>query len=141
MQQRVKNMQETVNNRFKFWGILSQRYRHDITRHGEVFFSIVVITQLVIIMGEALFSCGYKDPPYQQIVDYVPVVEDDDLSYDDDNAMSHWLYLLWWVFVFIILISGSLSSINTRIDFLSESNGRRGGYILYVGWNEIKKVV
>jgi len=78
-----------VNNRFKFWGILSQRYRHDITRHGEVFVSIVVITQLAINMGEALFSCGYKDPPYQQVVDSVPAVEDDDLSYDDDDAMSH----------------------------------------------------
>ena len=38
-------------------------------------------------MGEALFSCGYKDPPYQQVVDSVPVVEDDDLSYDDDDSM------------------------------------------------------
>ena len=84
MQQRMRNRQETVNNCFKFWGILSQRYRHDITRHGEVFVSIVVITQLAINMGEALFSCGYKDPPYQQVVDSVPVSEDDDLSYDDE---------------------------------------------------------
>ena len=85
MQQRVRNRQETVNNRFKLWGILRQRYRHDITRHDVVFFSIVVIPQLEINMGEALFSCKYKDPPYQQVVNSVPVVEDDDLSYNDDD--------------------------------------------------------
>ena len=90
MQQRVRNRQETANNRFKFWGILTQKYRHDITRHGEVFVSIAVITQLAFNMGEPLFSCGYKDPPYQKVVDSVPVVDDDDdLSYDDDDAMSH----------------------------------------------------
>ena len=87
IQQRVRIRQETVNNRFKFSGILRQRYRHDITPHGEVFASIFVITQLAINMGEALFLCGYKDPPYQKVVDSLPVVEDDDLSYDDDDSL------------------------------------------------------
>ena len=61
MQQRVRNRQETVNNRFKFWGILRQVYRHDIPKHGYVFRAIAVITQISINNGEKLFQCGYKD--------------------------------------------------------------------------------
>ena len=41
MQQRVRNRQETVKHRLKFWVILTQRYRHDITRLGEVFFLLL----------------------------------------------------------------------------------------------------
>ena len=37
MQQRVRNRQEMVNNRFKNWGIFCQLYMHNITRHGDVF--------------------------------------------------------------------------------------------------------
>lgn len=66
MQQRVRNRQETVNNRFKNWGILRQLYRHNITRHGDVFRSIAVVTQLSINQGDKLFACGYKDPPYKK---------------------------------------------------------------------------
>ena len=36
MQARVLSRQETVNKRFKDWGILRQVYRHDIPSHGEV---------------------------------------------------------------------------------------------------------
>ena len=61
MQQRVRNRQETVNNRFKFWGILRQTYRHDIPKHGYVFRAIAIITQLSIKNGEKLFECGYRD--------------------------------------------------------------------------------
>ena len=61
MQQRVRNRQETVNNRFKFWGILRQVYRHDIAKHGYAFRAIAVITQLSINNGEKLFECGYRD--------------------------------------------------------------------------------
>ena len=64
MQQRIQNRQESVNNRFKFWEILKQFYRHDIDRHGEIVRSIVVITQLAINNGEKLFQTGYRDPPY-----------------------------------------------------------------------------
>jgi hypothetical protein len=73
MQQRVRNRQETVNRRFKDWGLLKQVYRHDIPSHGRAFRAIAVITQLSINGGEALFECGYRDPPYG---------EDDD---DDDD--------------------------------------------------------
>ena len=65
MQQRVRNRQESVNNRFKMWGILKQKYRHEIIEHAEVFRAVVVMTQLSINAGERLFDCGYRDPPYE----------------------------------------------------------------------------
>jgi hypothetical protein len=45
----------------KNWGILSQVYRHDIMRHGEVFRACAVVTQLTIENGELLFEVEYKD--------------------------------------------------------------------------------
>lgn len=66
MQQRVRNRQESVNNRFKFWGILQQQCRHEMADHGDVFRAIAVITQLCINHGERLFECGCKDPPHNQ---------------------------------------------------------------------------
>ena len=66
MQQRVRNRQETIKTRFKFWGVLKQVWHHktEIPRHGDVFRSIAVISQLSINEGEVLFECGYKDPPF-----------------------------------------------------------------------------
>ena len=55
MQSRARNRQETVNARFKKWQILRQIYRHDIPKHGEVFATIAIITQLSINRGERLF--------------------------------------------------------------------------------------
>ena len=52
MQQRVRNRQESINNRFKFWGILAQEFRHDIADHGDVFRTVAVISQLEINQGE-----------------------------------------------------------------------------------------
>ena len=37
MQQRVCSRHETVNNRFKQWSYLSQKFCHDIIKHAEVF--------------------------------------------------------------------------------------------------------
>ena len=65
MQQRVENRQETSNNQFKFWGILKQTFRHEITSHGDVFRAVTVICQLSINAGEKLFGCGYGEPPVQ----------------------------------------------------------------------------
>ena len=57
MQQRVRNRQETVNKRFKQFGILKQRYRHSIPCHGDVFRACAVLTQLAINEGDNLFAC------------------------------------------------------------------------------------
>jgi hypothetical protein len=66
MQQRCRNRQETVNKRFKNWGILKQVFRHQekLVEHADIFRAVAVITQLSINEGERLFECGYRDPPY-----------------------------------------------------------------------------
>ena len=61
MAQRVRARQETVNKRFKQWGILNQVFRHDLIHHRDVFAAICVITQLAIENGEALFEVHYDD--------------------------------------------------------------------------------
>ena len=61
MHQRVRNRQETINNRFKSFGNLLQTFRHHIPSHGEVFRAVAVMTQLLINDGEKLFVCGYLD--------------------------------------------------------------------------------
>jgi hypothetical protein len=61
MQSRARYCHETINGRFKTWGILQQTYRHDIRRHGEVFRVIAIITQLAISNGSPLFSVEYED--------------------------------------------------------------------------------
>ena len=66
MQQRIRNRQESVNNRLKFWSILQNKpYRHDISKHGDVVRAVAVICQIGINNGEKLFECGYRDPPYE----------------------------------------------------------------------------
>ena len=57
----VSGRHETINNRFKFWGILKQVYRHNIIRHGSVVRAIGVITQLGINNGERLYNVEYND--------------------------------------------------------------------------------
>ena len=63
MMQVVRNRQETINKRFKNWGILKQVYRNKekIHLHGEVFACIAVITQVAINNGEKLFDVEYDD--------------------------------------------------------------------------------
>ena len=52
MKARVRSRKETVNNRFKCRDILKEMYRHDMSKHGNVFRAIIVITQLAINRGE-----------------------------------------------------------------------------------------
>jgi hypothetical protein len=61
MQGRVRARHETLNGRLKNWGILSQVYRHDIMRHGDVFRACAVLTQLTVENGEPLFEVEYED--------------------------------------------------------------------------------
>jgi DDE superfamily endonuclease len=61
MQQLVRNRQETVNARFKDWGCLQQRFRHDLVKHANCFRSVAVLTQLAIEAGESLFPVQYSD--------------------------------------------------------------------------------
>jgi hypothetical protein len=66
MQTKVRSRQETVNKRFKNWGLLKQVFRHDILRHGGAFCAISVMTWIVISNGKKLFERDYRDPPYEE---------------------------------------------------------------------------
>ena len=52
---------ETVNRRFKQFGILSQRFRHSLNKHGAVFMAVANITQLAIMVDQPLFNIEYYD--------------------------------------------------------------------------------
>lgn len=61
---RARARQETVNRRFKQFGVLSQRFRHRVTcenlsLHKTVFEAVVVITQLTINNGDRLFPVNF----------------------------------------------------------------------------------
>ena len=61
MRARVRARQETVNKRFRQFNAANAVYRHDVMTHGVAFYSIVVLTQLSIELGEPLFDCkDYK---------------------------------------------------------------------------------
>ena len=61
MQSRARYRHETINGRFKSWGILRQTYHYDIRQHGEVFRAIAIMTQLAISNGSPLFEVEYAD--------------------------------------------------------------------------------
>jgi len=59
IQQWVRSRQETVNERFKNWAILSTPYRHNLLEHQMVFGAIVVLTQLSFAANH-LFPVEYS---------------------------------------------------------------------------------
>lgn len=61
LQTRVRLRHETVNERFKNWGCLSNRFRHGIEKHSACFRSVVCLTQLAIESGEELFDMREYD--------------------------------------------------------------------------------
>ena len=61
MQARMKARHNMLNRWLKNWGILSQDFRHHISRHGNVFRACVVVTQLTMENGEPLFEEEYED--------------------------------------------------------------------------------
>ena len=54
--QRIRNRQETVNKRFKQFNCLNGTFRHRVQCHSMCFRAIVVLTQICIQKGEALFK-------------------------------------------------------------------------------------
>ena len=61
LNQRQRNRHETVNERFKFFGCMSSKFRHSPAKHGTCFSCVVILTQLSIEHGEELFSIQYVD--------------------------------------------------------------------------------
>ena len=63
----VRRRQETINKRFKQWGILKQVYRGDLQKHGQAFRVCAIFTQLAIENGEPLFQVDYDDPDFNNL--------------------------------------------------------------------------
>ena len=57
----VRARQETVNKRIKQFGALSSVFRHGVQKHGIVFDSAAVLTQLSIDRGETLFQIDEEE--------------------------------------------------------------------------------
>ena len=53
---------ETLNSRLKNFNILSRKYRHNLQRHGEVFWAVANVVQLDIQTESPLFDVLYHDP-------------------------------------------------------------------------------
>ena len=78
----MRRCQETINKRFKQFGVLKQIYRHDIRDHGSAFRCVAIVTQLSIENGEPLFSVDYQDPYLNN--NYYP-----EPDHNDTEAGSH----------------------------------------------------
>ena len=50
-----------MNKRLQQFGVLKQRYMHDLRMHAEVFRACAILTYLTIDDGDKLFDCGYND--------------------------------------------------------------------------------
>jgi hypothetical protein len=59
--QNVRARHETVNKRFKQWGILHRVFRHEVSKHQPAFGAVAVVTELAIEHGEELFGVGDYD--------------------------------------------------------------------------------
>ena len=61
MRANVQAQHATCNGCFKRWGILKQKFQHNLTKHGSCFCAIANITQMTIINREPLFPVLYVD--------------------------------------------------------------------------------
>jgi hypothetical protein len=80
MQSIVRRRHETVNKRFKQWGILKQVYRSDLSKHHQAFGVVAIVTQIAIESGEPLFALEYEDPDFDNLY-----FQDQHLDDDDDE--------------------------------------------------------
>lgn len=61
MKQYARSRHETANQRMKIFGVLSQRYRHDIQYHSRCFRAVAVIVELNIETFAPLHDVVYVD--------------------------------------------------------------------------------
>ncbi len=61
MTQQVSERHKTINTRFKNWGILRDKYCHNINDHGDVVVALGVIIQLTIEHGKPLYRVEYNN--------------------------------------------------------------------------------
>jgi hypothetical protein len=59
--QQVRGRHETVNRRFKQFGVLHRVFRHELIKHQSAFTAVAVITELALENGEPLFGVEYVE--------------------------------------------------------------------------------
>jgi hypothetical protein len=59
MKARVRARHESINSRFKKYGILRKHFRHDISKHRMVFFAVANICQIGLMEDEPTFKLAY----------------------------------------------------------------------------------
>ena len=87
MQGRACIRQETVNNRFKNWGVLRQMYCYSIPTRGDTFQAVAVITQISVLNGDNIFECRYCNSLY---INYHnnDSIESKNSEHEDEEAHS-----------------------------------------------------
>ena len=58
VQKKIMARHETINARMKAFNILSNTYRHDLSKHPKCFLAIANIVHLMTINGHPLFEIG-----------------------------------------------------------------------------------
>jgi len=63
LQQRVRARHEQMNSRFKNWGCLRQRFRHDdLVKHSDCFRAVAVTLQVSLLLGvHTVNDIDYRD--------------------------------------------------------------------------------
>ena len=61
MQSKARARHETMNKRLKQWGCLFHQYRHSLSKHGDVFRAVAVITQLSFRHDTPLYQVEYNE--------------------------------------------------------------------------------
>ena len=54
----IRGRHETVNKRFKNWGVMKGPFRHSPVFHNTCFEAVAVLTQIMMERGEPLFQVG-----------------------------------------------------------------------------------
>lgn len=62
LNQKQRNRHKTVNERFKNFGCMNNKFRHSVEKHGRCFFCIAIIVQISMSEGgQGLFPIIYDD--------------------------------------------------------------------------------
>jgi hypothetical protein len=86
---------ETVNRRFKMWGVLGQRFRGKPQHHSKFFDAVANLTQFLIMFSyycgrteRDLFAIDYNDHGGRNIAtNNIPMAVDESSDDDDDESL------------------------------------------------------
>ena len=94
---RARARHETINGRFKNWGILAQKFRHHRDKHSVAFEAVVAISQIEIENGNRPFGVtDYEDPlRLQMFPTSLPTRKKQQLSHPTEIIIRHSLFHLF----------------------------------------------